>query len=349
MILRGLAALAVIFPACAWTQAVRVDVFQLFHPTELRVANAEGSTVVVIGGGNQVDLSDERGHGSVLLRLNHGQLLLNEAPVISIQARSRSGEGVDFTLSVPGRIARRYHGVLTVTAKPHQLEPTVTMDIETAVASVVAAEDPASMPLEAMKAQAVVARSFFHAGGRHGEDEFCDTTHCQFLREAPPPSSQAWVATHATRGLVLTWRDQPLAAMYASRCGGRTRTLREIGSPVHGYPYFSVECSYCRRHPSAWTRALSTVDGRALGQSKESARLALDRVHGWSAIPSDDYVLTSGAQGVTVQGRGRGHGLGLCQFGAAGMAADGADFATILRHYYPETELASIADQPASR
>jgi stage II sporulation protein D len=228
------------------------------------------------------------------------------------------------------------------------------MNIETAVASVVAAESLPSTPLEAMKAQAVAARSFFHAGGHHGDDEFCDTTHCQFLRQPPPSSSRAFAAARDTRGLVLTWRGEPLAAMYSSRCGGTTKTLQQIGSPVRGYPYFAVECAYCRRHPYTWTRSLSAADARRLSPSTgqqpgERARLAVDRVHGWSAIPSDDYRAIPGSDMTTLQGKGQGHGLGLCQYGAAGMAAAGADFAAILRHYYPETELATIPNQAAPR
>jgi stage II sporulation protein D len=334
--------------ACATTasaQTVRIDVFTLFHPAELKLSPAQGSTVLVSAGGRHVLLNNERDHCSVLVRLEQGQLLLNNTPVRSIRAASRSGEAVDFMLAVPGRIMRRYHGVLNITAAQHELRPAVTMDIETAVASVVAAEVAPSMPLEAMKAQAVAARSFFRAGGRHGEDEFCDTTHCQFLREPPAPSAPASIATRDTRGLILTWHGKPLAAMYSSRCGGKTKTLQEIGSPVRGYPYFEVECPYCRRHPYAWTRALNPAGADALSRSAEHQRLLMDRTQGWSAIPSNSYQVSTGARGVTLHGQGQGHSLGLCQYGAAGMAADGASFNEILRHYYPETELTSIPEQ----
>jgi stage II sporulation protein D len=347
---RLLIAVALALPVWACAQTVRIEVFTLFHPTVLTLSNVAGSTIVIEADGRKIILDGERDRRSVMLRLDHEHLLLNGNPVQSLQAASRTGDAVDFMLSIPGRITRHYCGILKVTAKQHALEPVVAMDIETAVASVVAAESAPSTPLEAMKAQAVAARSFFHTGGHHGGGEFCDTTHCQFLREPPSPSSPAAIAARETRGLVLTWRGEPLAAMYSSRCGGRTKTLQEIGSPVHGYPYFAVECAYCRRHPYTWTRALSAADARGLSSStSEGARLALDRVHGWAAIPSNDYQAASNPKGVTLHGRGQGHGLGLCQYGAAGMAADGADFASILRHYYPETELASIPDPGASR
>lgn len=335
---------AALFATTAWApaQTVNIRVFTLFHPTELRLASAQNATVVLKAGDVRVVLNNEHDHRSAQILLESGHLLLNGTPVPSIHAASRGGDPVDFTLSIPGRISRHYQGTLLVTAGPHSLQPVVAMDTETAVASVVAAEMPPSTPLEAMKAQAVAARSFLAAGGPHSDGEFCDTTHCQFLRDPPPPSSRAAIATRQTRGLVLTWHGQPLAAMYSRRCGGTTRTLHDIGVPAQGYPYFAVECTWCRRHPSTWTRALSTSDGRNLKSSNEQARLALDRAHGWSAIPSNNYHAISGLDGLILQGQGEGHGLGLCQFGAAGMAEEGAGFAEILRHYYPETELKTL-------
>ena len=73
-----------------------------------------------------------------------------------------------------------------MTSAGGELVPVVSMDLETAVASVVAAEQVAGTPLEALKAQAVATRSYFVATrGRHRGFDFCDTTHCQFLREPP--------------------------------------------------------------------------------------------------------------------------------------------------------------------
>jgi len=158
------------------------------------------------------------------------------------------------------------------------------------VASVVGAEQVMSAPPEALKAQAVAARSFLVASGRrhHGFD-FCDTTHCQFLREPPAESHPAARAARETAGLVLDYRGTPIAAFYSASCGGHTRTLADAGlRSDDGYPYFSVECVVSTpRH---------------------------------------------------VDGERRGHGVGLCQNGAAGMAAElGASFVDILRHYYPGT------------
>jgi stage II sporulation protein D len=222
------------------------------------------------------------------------------------------------------------------------------MDLETAVASVVAAEGTAEAPSEAMKALAVAARSYLVAGkGRHRDFDFCDTTHCQFLRE-PLASPTAAQAISATRGLVLAFQSQPGAAMYTRSCGGRTRTPAELGLPPAAYPYYSVDCKYCRRHPSRWESRLSAEDAATLHNSNESSRLRLVRRLGWSAVPSNNFVVRKeGGQNV-LRGVGRGHGIGLCQAGAKAMAEEGANFLEILSHYYPNTVITTL-DSAAPR
>jgi peptidoglycan hydrolase-like amidase len=224
---------------------VVIGVFGLFHPTELTI-------------------------GDAVLRVSE------------LTAPFRLAAN-DFVLSVPGKIERRYRGNLEIHASGAELVATVTMDLETAVASAVAAESPPGASLEALKAQAVAARSFYIAGrGRHQGFDFCDTTHCQFLRHPPDPDNLAWQAASETRGLILHYDGRPLAALYSADCGGRTDALPRAA----GYPYFEVACPR--------------------------------------------------------KGERRGHGLGLCQEGAAVMARSGAGFQEILRHYYPNTRVAAL-------
>jgi len=326
----------------ASAQTVRIGVFTLFHPSQLEIRPISSSALMLEGGHKQIILNSEPGHAKAVVHFANGRLLLGPDPVESITVTARDGSQADFILAIPGKITRRYHGVLTISADARQLIPVISMDIETATASIVAAESPPGATIEALKAQAVVARSFLYAGSRHHDYDFCDTTHCQFLRQPPTPESRAFAATHATRGLILTWHGAALAAMYSSRCGGRTASLHDIGVSSSGYPYFAVSCAYCRRHPLKWSRTVSAADAKKLAQSGESERLALGREYGWSAVPSNRYTSRDSSTNVILSGEGSGHGVGLCQYGAAGMAAEGASYGVILRHYYPETELAGI-------
>lgn len=246
---------------------VSIAVFGLFHPTELWVRPATSQPIRVETGPTTLMLE-----GSRVAKFHLGQT----GPV-----RVTS----EFQLSIPGKIDRRFRGVLHIKPAAGELIAIIDMDLEAAVASVTAAESFPGAGLEALKAQAVVARSFYIASaGRHHGYDFCDTTHCQFLRSIPSPGTQARRAAEDTRGLILTYQGDPFAPFYSAACGGHTRAL----ASSTGYPYFEVDCEYCRHHPNQPVR---------------------------------------------------GHRLGLCQSGAAGMAGNGASFRAILNHYYPATTI----------
>src|SRR5262249_25578658 len=175
----------------------------------------------------------------------------------------------EFVVTVPGKLTRRYRGKLEIAPQARELAVIVAMELETAVASIVMAESPPEAPMEALKAQAVATRSFLVAGrGRHSGFDFCDTTHCQFVRQAPQPGSRPSQAAAATRGLVLAYKGEAFAAMYSASCGGRTHSLAELGITVRGYPYYAVNCNYCRRHPEKWVAKISQADARGLSATE---------------------------------------------------------------------------------
>lgn len=206
---------------------VAICVFSLFHPVELQVQPARAHIVVVEQNGHRRTLE-----GSATMKL------LGRSTVTG-----REGAETTFILSIPGKIRREFHGRLEVHEQNGHLLAIVKMELENAVASIVAAESPPSAPLEARKAQAVVARSFLVAAhGRHEGFDFCDTTHCQFLRESPPSGSLSAKAASETRSLVVAYEGRPIPALYSANCGGRTRTLADAGWNEEAYPYFAVDC-----------------------------------------------------------------------------------------------------------
>jgi stage II sporulation protein D len=321
---------------------VHIGVLGLFHPLQFTVSAPAGSALVLHASQESIVLEKSSGIDFATVRIS-GSVVVVSAGNRAIRSSQlsvsgRRNEPVDFVLAVPGKIVRRYHGTLQFKPSAGTLIAVVTMDLETAVASVVAAESAPDTPFEALKAQAVAARSYFVAGhGRHHNFDFCDTTHCQFLRQPPAPGSAAARAVAATRDLVLAYDSFPFAAMYTRSCGGHTRTPAELGLSPAAYPYYSVECKYCRAHPVRWSSRVSAQDAATLRTSDESARLNLDRRLGWSAVPSNDFVETIENDQIVLEGAGEGHGIGLCQSGAKAMAEAGADFRQILTHYYPNT------------
>lgn len=331
----------------AIAQSVRVGVLGLFQPRQFELSVTAGSALVVHIGGESAVLEGSSGVNIAHIRFHRDDVVLDAGGRIlhasDLTVTSREGGPVDFNLGVPGKINRHYRGILEIKPNLQVLTAVVTMDLETAVASVVAAESTVDTSSEALKALAVAARSYFVAGkGRHREFDFCDTTHCQFLREPSASNSAAAQAVSATRGLVIAYQSQPIAAMYTRSCGGRTRTPAELGLPPAAYSYYSVDCKNCRQHPSHWESTLSTTDAVTLHGSAEDSRLRIGRRLGWSAVPSNNYVMRQEGGHAVLQGVGQGHGMGLCQAGAQAMAEEGADFHEILAHYYPNTVIITL-------
>ena len=337
----------ILVSSAAVAQDLRIGVFGLFHPREFTLSAPAGSALVVHAGEESLVLEGSSGVNLAHIRL-HGDHVVLEVGTRVLSAsectvNSRKNGPVDFNLSVPGKITRHYRGTLEVETGLQTLTAVVTMDLETAVGSVVAAESTMGTPSEALKALAVAARSYFIAGkGRHRDFDFCDTTHCQFLREAPEGNTAAAKAVSSTQGLVIAYQSKPLAAMYTRSCSGRTLTPAELGLPAASYPYYPVDCKYCREHPSRWQSRLSAEDAATLKSSNESARLEVDRRLGWSAVPSNHFVMRKEGEQIVLRGIGQGHGIGLCQAGAQAMAIAGADFREILTHYYPNTLIVTL-------
>jgi stage II sporulation protein D len=325
-------------------RSVRIGVLSLFHPQRLTVTTPIGQALILHLASEQLVLETSSGMDSATLRLDNDAITVTVGSrtvrTASITITGRDNDPAGFFLSVPQRLTRYYRGTLEIRPSSGSLLAVVTMDRETAVASVLAAETTGDTPLEALKAEAIAVRSYFVAGhARHHEFDFCDTTHCQFLREPPPPSSPAAQAVAATHGLVLAYDSQPFTPMYTRSCSGRTHTPAELHLPSANYPYYAVECPHCRAHPVRWTTRISVADTPYLRPLDESARLDVVRRLGWASVPSNDFTETKDGDSFILSGIGQGHGVGLCQSGAKAMAEDGATFQLILAHYYPNTTI----------
>jgi stage II sporulation protein D len=329
-------------------RTVRIGVLGIFHSASLTLASGQDAELVLSSGSHRVFVRPRSSCNTAEIRAIGDMLFVRcgskEIRAPECHAASRNQQATGLLLEIPGKIKRKYEGTLDLRAKNGEIIPVVEMDLEIAVASVVQAESMPDTPLEALKAQAIVSRSYMVAGrGRHADFDFCDTTHCQFLREPPEAGGLAAQATAATRGIVLTYDHKPVAAMFTRSCGGDTRTPAGIGLPSSGYPYYSVRCEICNRDPARWTRTLSREDAALLLSQGENGRIAIGRKLGWDAVPSDNFTAREQSDEVILEGVGQGHGVGLCQRGARSMGKLGSDFRTILGHYFPNTDLESLA------
>ncbi|MGC3997282.1 MAG: SpoIID/LytB domain-containing protein [Anaeromyxobacter sp.] len=246
------------------------------------------------------------------------------------------------------------------------------LPLEDYVAGVISGEMPSSFPPEALKAQAVAARSYAltrrleaQVNARKWDIGVGVLAQCYRHGQA---TRAAQAAAAATAGEVLVHGVEPVEAYFHAACGGRT----EAGAAALGrdLPYLaSVPCGHCDRAPGARWRVV--FDGAALGQAARlggaaqevriAERTATGRVArvavaregrvvtltgaelrqrlGWSKLPSLAFELRADGRRWVFEGRGQGHGAGLCQWGAAGLARAGKDYREILAHYYPGAEV----------
>ncbi len=219
---------------------------------------------------------------------------------------------------------------------------TIKLPIEEYTAAVLAGEAAGMRSAESLKAMAVVARTYgVKNRGRHRSEGFdlCDTTHCQdFRRSAVGPATQA--AASATEGQLL-WVSGTLSdALYSKNCGGITAS--------------GIRDPYCPR--DEWRSAIPIADlggdVRILGRS-DSSRVAkvlysgrplggadfhrmVGQKLGWDRVPSLWFDAFPAGDRIVFEGRGHGHGYGLCQDGCARMGEDGKDYKQILKLYFPK-------------
>lgn len=255
--------------------------------------------------------------------------------------------------------------------------------------AVLPVEIPSRFHPDALKAQAVAARSFtFRRLNRHRDNgyDLCDSEHCQLyggVRAEHPATSQA---VEATVGEVLWYNGRVFEALYCGNCGGHTAPNEQVGvgtvalEPLRGVLDWDEQAGryYCdiapnprwrltlspdelqRAFPDAGRpRALRVVE-RAI--SGHVARLALegDRATveirgalfrqrlGMTRVKSLLFTIEPDGNGWRIAGRGVGHGVGLCQWGAQGRALAGQDYRAILQAYYPGTQLAPLEASLAS-
>jgi stage II sporulation protein D len=221
----------------------------------------------------------------------------------------------------------------------------------------------------------VVRSFALHQAHGHADYDLCDSTHCQLLHwgGSPGRTAAAHAATLATGGETLWFHGQRAAAWFHQNCGGRTAAAEEVW-PGRGErtptPWLVSRVDpYCTAGGvREWSASLSlseltaalasaglarpgwkslavarrgdsgraaTIQVDSTQLSAEDFRLAVGRAFGWGKILSNWYEVSRQGDQFVFHGRGSGHGVGLCQAGAAAMGAQGRDVAQILGQYFP--------------
>ncbi|MBQ8238220.1 MAG: stage II sporulation protein D [Oscillospiraceae bacterium] len=257
----------------------------------------------------------------------------------------------------------------------------VQMELDEYLTGVVLGEMPASFEEEALKAQAVVARTYTmraqHRGGRHDAAAVCtDSTCCQsyispsdYLAAGGTQNSVDRIrnAVLATSGQVLTYEGDLIEATYFSCSGGVTEDaaavwgadypyLKSVSSPGEekAAHYTDTVVFTASQFESALGRDLSGTPSGWFGVTTYTTGggVATMEIGGevyqgtdlrtMLGLRSTAFMVSADLNSVTITTKGFGHRVGMSQYGADAMAVLGSTYAQILAHYYQGTSLTTL-------
>lgn len=289
-------------------------------------------------------------------------LHMDGAPVGGVLAIEPEGEGFVFG-------GRRYRGAVTLTARDGAVQIVNVLPLDDYLRGVVPAEMHAVWPLEALKAQAIAARSYTLSSLDAERDwDICATDRCQVYegRDAEDPRADRAVAE--TAGLVLTFGGRFARTYYHADSGGTVASSAEVWGKGSPYLVALQDVSTSTPH-RRWRYGLDggavrsallargidpgTVTRIRVTGTSESGRVTRVEVQGTrGAAVLTGMALTEALRGwglkstrfrmvgdLTAEGDGWGHGVGMSQYGARALAALGYQYWQILAFYYPGTTL----------
>ncbi|GAC1683417.1 MAG: hypothetical protein NVS9B3_01330 [Gemmatimonadaceae bacterium] len=374
--------------------------------TPIRVVLAAGREPTISGTG-EWEVSDAGGLRSVLTaRGGDARSITIHDGHVAVTASTGASTGLEPPVVVrplaSGSLVilngRRYRGDMVVTPTGAGVRVVNRVPVEDYLRGVVALEIGSDAPREAMRAQAVAARTY--ALSRRGKTALAydltatvvDQVYGGVDAENPPVDA----AVAQTGGEVLLYEGRLASAPYHSTCGGTTAGASEAWPGGGAEPYLrpvsdrvpGTDALYCDDSPFRhWSRRVDEGDVRArlaryargltmagrvrdvviVGRTSSGRASAVSvrteegdltlrpgeirdvfRASGGAMLPSTYFSLTvERAPDRTVTslhfvGRGNGHGVGMCQWGAMGRARAGQGYRTILQTYYPGTTIGVV-------
>ena len=250
------------------------------------------------------------------------------------------------------------------------------MDLEEYVYRVVLGEMPMDFEVEALKAQAVAARTYtmrrVERGDKHDGAVCTDHTCCQSYRDPEDYLAQGGTqeklnrlrdAVEQTRGQVLRYDGELISATYFASAGGSTEDACAVWGSAIPYlvPVDSPDKSLEKKvsfKPKEFQGKLGvTLEGKPadwIGKITYTAGGGVDtiqigkktysgvKLRSLLGLRSTVFTVTATADAVVFETRGYGHRVGMSQYGADAMAVTGSSYNQILAHYYPGTTLTKL-------
>ena len=256
------------------------------------------------------------------------------------------------------------------------------LPLEKYVTGVVAAEMPADFEMEALKAQALTARTYIvrqiTTGDRVGLPAGADTSDTEFHQvfKNEVELKELWGADYSwkmervnkavqeTVGQILTYEGQPIEATFFSTSNGFTENSEDYWS--NSFPYLrSVQSPWDKNSPKFSDQVILPINeferklgvtvanksevgtitertaGKRVGKVNISGKvLSGKEIREKLGLKSTDFSWTVKGNNIVIATKGYGHGVGMSQYGANGMATEGKDYQQIVKHYYQGVEIA---------
>lgn len=375
------AVLPMLVHASTMPESIRIGLTQFESSIkQITVTSFFGATVLSCNGkttpiGNP--LLFEAGTTGVTCKIDSSTISIDSPVKISPEDPSSV-----LVVSCPGRTARQYPGSIELSVKSGSIRLVNILPVDEYLKGVLPAEIGSSEPEEALKAQAIVARTFTltnvkkHAALGYG---LCDnSTCCQSYTGALSESERCNRAIADTAGQAIYYNDILAEVFYSTDCGGITQSYEEAYRRS-AYPYLSTVPDPCELKHKSWEQTIKLPDlgaklakagvkeadgiqsikvtaqgpsGRA--QSLEIVgRLGTASISGskfraalgLDVIKSTLFTLEAVEEGtIIVKGKGSGHGIGLCQTGAVQLAKAPHTYTCdkIIAHYFPGTRISSL-------
>ncbi len=313
-----------------------------------------------------------------LLSESGGSLVLtaegNRIRVGGLQAGGSLDVGSVAPFTVAGR--KLPAGRVRVMNRQGKLLAVAALPLEEYVAAVLSREASPSFQPAALAALAVVVRTYAVNGAAKPRDPAFDLLNGvddQVFDGFDRVFPQFRAAAEETRGVLLWFGDGPARANYHSTCGGRTESAADAWGRPYSY-LVSVPCDDCRESPAyRWEYRMTLEEGRRVAQAlglrgrddlrievvarsatgrasrimlssagvtRETAAPLFRQAAGTTKVKSLLFEIERAGTGWKISGKGYGHGVGMCQWGAEGKARRGISWSGILAHYYPGSSLA---------
>lgn len=272
----------------------------------------------------------------------------------------------------------RYRGEIRILQQDNNKFSVIEeVDLEGFIAGVLGSEMPQTWNEDALRAQAVTARTYAMYKKKVRRDEIYHLEMIELAyRGMAGETPRLNKIIRETKGVVMIYNWNIFPAYFHSTCGGHTEDIHHVFGKDSIPPLTGVVCNYCNdsKH-SSWSKDISKSDIEKKlreaniyvsnisavktvnpGAGNHGSRVEIASPGGNKEMNANNFRLLVGpnillstafnsrsnGKCITFSGRGWGHGVGLCQYGAQAMAEKGSTWIAILKYYYPEIELVRI-------